>query len=443
LGQLSPTQQQQLLLEFKQIAQGLSQAGPSSKTSRMLLQQELIASAADPAMDQLASPSWQGLQAPLPSPQGSTSPQLPQPQQQQPQLAGLPAGNPAVSEASTGRAVHAAGTAAPAGIVNITTSELEHLMLLRSMKATLPTVQEGLSQTTDAAAGTVAATISPTYLDQQQQQQLYVRMESSSSSLNSSGTCFSRSYSSSLSPTNPTELHDANTLSIVALSEALASVPYFTQQQQQLQLQEQQLQLQEQQLQQQLQYHQQQQQLVFTTPVPEEGIYTVPAQPVTVNGQDLASLLNPMYSTPGGAAAVAAGGTLLPTGNPTIPGQSALMSNLLGQSHTMLPAAAGLGGAAGGFPIANFNSAATTAAAAAAAAAGVGPWPLVPPGSTCRLFIGNLGWWVDEQLLLDYFGKCGQVVDIQVGHLKNFGGVQCLVILSLNIRYQEHTLCHS
>ena len=407
LGQLSPTQQQQLLLEIKQIAEGLSTGPPSSKTSRLLLQQEFLSSSGDNAMDlQLSSPSLQGLQAQLASPIGSLSPQLQQPHHQQQQLVASPAGSLAAPETATVCAVQDSGQAAPTALVNITASELEHLMLLRSMKATLPTVQEGVSQSTDGAAA-VVATISPTgYMEQQQhpqQQQLYIGMESSSSSINSTGTSFSRSYSSNLSPTNPPELHDANALSVAALSEALASVPYFAQQQQQLQLQEQQLQ-------QQLQY---QQQLIFAAPIAEEGMYTVPAQTVSLAGQGMSSLLNPLYPTQGVGVA-AQGGTLLSAGTPSVSGNTLLMSNLLGQTPTMLQAAGGLASAAGGLPIANFNAAATTAAAAAAAAAGVGPWPLVAPGSTCRLFIGNLGWWVDEQLLLEYFGKCGQVVDIQV-----------------------------
>eukprot|EP00878_Enallax_costatus_P004278 GHUV01004509.1.p1 GENE.GHUV01004509.1~~GHUV01004509.1.p1 ORF type:complete len:808 (+),score=279.60 GHUV01004509.1:271-2694(+) len=36
----------------------------------------------------------------------------------------------------------------------------------------------------------------------------------------------------------------------------------------------------------------------------------------------------------------------------------------------------------------------------------------LPP--TCRLFVGNIGCWVDEALLLSYFGKYGNVVDVQV-----------------------------
>lgn len=40
-------------------------------------------------------------------------------------------------------------------------------------------------------------------------------------------------------------------------------------------------------------------------------------------------------------------------------------------------------------------------------------WHLeLPP--TCRLFVGNIGCWVDEAMLLSYFGKYGNVVDVQV-----------------------------
>jgi hypothetical protein len=47
-------------------------------------------------------------------------------------------------------------------------------------------------------------------------------------------------------------------------------------------------------------------------------------------------------------------------------------------------------------------------------ASGDDSWYLdCPP--TCRLFVGNIGSWVDEDALLGYFGKYGNVVDVQVG----------------------------
>lgn len=46
-------------------------------------------------------------------------------------------------------------------------------------------------------------------------------------------------------------------------------------------------------------------------------------------------------------------------------------------------------------------------------ASGDDSWYLgCPP--TCRLFVGNIGSWVDEDALLGYFGKYGNVVDVQV-----------------------------
>jgi hypothetical protein len=46
-------------------------------------------------------------------------------------------------------------------------------------------------------------------------------------------------------------------------------------------------------------------------------------------------------------------------------------------------------------------------------AAGDDSWYLPRP-PTCRLFVGNIGCWVDESMLLGYFGKYGNVVDVQV-----------------------------
>lgn len=46
--------------------------------------------------------------------------------------------------------------------------------------------------------------------------------------------------------------------------------------------------------------------------------------------------------------------------------------------------------------------------------AGDDSWYLPRP-PTCRLFVGNIGCWVDESMLLGYFGKYGHVVDVQVG----------------------------
>lgn len=46
-------------------------------------------------------------------------------------------------------------------------------------------------------------------------------------------------------------------------------------------------------------------------------------------------------------------------------------------------------------------------------AAGDDSWYLPRP-PTCRLFVGNIGCWVDEAMLLAYFGKYGHVVDVQV-----------------------------
>jgi hypothetical protein len=46
--------------------------------------------------------------------------------------------------------------------------------------------------------------------------------------------------------------------------------------------------------------------------------------------------------------------------------------------------------------------------------AGDDSWYLPRP-PTCRLFVGNIGCWVDEAMLLAYFGKYGHVVDVQVG----------------------------
>lgn len=39
----------------------------------------------------------------------------------------------------------------------------------------------------------------------------------------------------------------------------------------------------------------------------------------------------------------------------------------------------------------------------------------LPTPSTCRLFVGNIGWWVDESQLLEWFGPYGHVTDVQVG----------------------------
>lgn len=47
-------------------------------------------------------------------------------------------------------------------------------------------------------------------------------------------------------------------------------------------------------------------------------------------------------------------------------------------------------------------------------AAGDDSWYLPRP-PTCRLFVGNIGCWVDEAMLLAYFGQYGHVVDVQVG----------------------------
>jgi hypothetical protein len=47
-------------------------------------------------------------------------------------------------------------------------------------------------------------------------------------------------------------------------------------------------------------------------------------------------------------------------------------------------------------------------------AAGDDGWYLQRP-ATCRLFVGNIGCWVDEAMLLGYFGTYGHVVDVQVG----------------------------
>jgi hypothetical protein len=49
-------------------------------------------------------------------------------------------------------------------------------------------------------------------------------------------------------------------------------------------------------------------------------------------------------------------------------------------------------------------------------AAGDDSWYLPSP-PTCRLFVGNIGCWVDESMLLAYFGKYGHVVDVQVSDL--------------------------
>ncbi|KAF6255433.1 hypothetical protein COO60DRAFT_1702833 [Scenedesmus sp. NREL 46B-D3] len=46
-------------------------------------------------------------------------------------------------------------------------------------------------------------------------------------------------------------------------------------------------------------------------------------------------------------------------------------------------------------------------------ASGDDSWYLSCP-PTCRLFVGNIGSWVDEDALLGYFGKYGDVVDVQV-----------------------------
>lgn len=53
--------------------------------------------------------------------------------------------------------------------------------------------------------------------------------------------------------------------------------------------------------------------------------------------------------------------------------------------------------------------------------AGDDSWYLPRP-PTCRLFVGNIGCWVDEAMLLAYFGKYGHVVDVQV---RNYGWVVC------------------
>lgn len=72
------------------------------------------------------------------------------------------------------------------------------------------------------------------------------------------------------------------------------------------------------------------------------------------------------------------------------------------------------------------SSAGSKGAAAVAAAGGCSMWLpgareaagddswYLPRPPTCRLFVGNIGCWVDEAMLLAYFGKYGHVVDVQV-----------------------------
>jgi hypothetical protein len=65
-------------------------------------------------------------------------------------------------------------------------------------------------------------------------------------------------------------------------------------------------------------------------------------------------------------------------------------------------------------------------------ASGDDSWYLgCPP--TCRLFVGNIGSWVDEDALLGYFGKYGNVVDVQVGCYccQQFAGIQSATICFL------------
>lgn len=48
-----------------------------------------------------------------------------------------------------------------------------------------------------------------------------------------------------------------------------------------------------------------------------------------------------------------------------------------------------------------------------------GLMPLQPPQPRVvdmrRVFVGNIGWWVDDQLLAEYFGQYGTITDMQVG----------------------------
>lgn len=61
-------------------------------------------------------------------------------------------------------------------------------------------------------------------------------------------------------------------------------------------------------------------------------------------------------------------------------------------------------------------------------AAGDDSWYLPRP-PTCRLFVGNIGCWVDEVMLLAYFGKYGHVVDVQVRLVGK--GWLCRVLLTV------------
>lgn len=86
----------------------------------------------------------------------------------------------------------------------------------------------------------------------------------------------------------------------------------------------------------------------------------------------------------------------------TVPTPDADTTPSKDQTHAASKAAAGKAAAAAGVWIPGQRE-----------AAGDDSWYLPRP-PTCRLFVGNIGCWVDEAMLLGYFGKYGNVVDVQV-----------------------------